>query len=348
MKKKNTPITIEPDDSVISLANPTITIEVFALGTKMFGTSLNHLKRLVHGFAVNGRNLLFVGEPGTGKELLAEIYAEASNKTLHPFNCAGVSEESAASALFGHIKGAYTGAIEGREGLFPQDGFIFLDEMGAATPNVQAQLLRVLETGDYSPLGSDEKKRINDAVVCAATSEPGNIRRDLRDRFITLYLPTLRERRGDIPELVKMLLADKIKFISCQALNLLKQHDWPGNIRELGKVLQVAVDLASFDRSDTIRTNHLPTLGSSDSVDESRKRNVSKSKSEAIILPRETFFKQPETRDLNIKKFWADPETFKKEFYSYFNGYTATELNNLYRRAKYTTLRDGLKRSKKA
>jgi len=339
----------------LEITDPPATLKASGLELcELAGHSMEGLGRLVTDFAKNDRNLLFVGEPGTGKELLADIFSKSSERHKHSFNCAGMSENVAKSALFGHVKEAFTGATKSREGLFEKakNGFIFLDELGASNlGDFQAQLLRVLETGDYLPLGDDEVKHIMNVSVCSATSEPQNIRQDLRDRFITLYIPPLRTRPGDISKLLKTLWGkenvDDINYVSGEALKLLKHHLWPGNVRELRKTIQVAIDLARFDGSDTIRLPHLPTING-DKTDNSRKFKISVLKSGgAPPLPRDDFFRPFATLTSTKEQFWADPESYKNEFYDHYYGWTPTELHKLYPKGKRETFRDGLARDKR-
>ena len=338
---KKTPIKIIVNRTAHTLSSPTVTLKVLSLNTRMVGKSLSELKWLVNGFAVNRRQLLFTGEPGTGKELLAEIYAESIGKELFPLNCAGMSESTAISKLFGHEKGSFTGATQARSGMFSKTGVIFLDELGAASDDFKAMLLRVLENGDYAPLGSDKNKKISkDTIVCAATNEPDNIRQDLRDRFTTLNVPPLRARMGDIPELVKELSPKEISFISNDALKILTKHNWPGNVRELRHTMQIATDLALFDGKDTIRVQHLVTL-SGEVADSSRKWKISSLKAKAIVFPRREFFKPFVTPISARVQFWDEPGGYKKKFYQYFSsqGYTPDSLHKRFRTLSVNTIK---------
>jgi len=322
------------------------------LETVAAGNSINNLKKLVYSFAEFGRNLLFVGEPGSGKEVFSDIYAEGCKREKYPLNCVGLTDSTATSALFGHKKGSFTGALEDRDGLFKKankGGMVFLDELGAASPSFKAQLLRVLETGDYLPLGSDKTEKIDDVSVCAATSEPEKIRQDLRDRFITLYIPPLRCREGDIPEIIKKILKDEDKtpkYISNNVLNSLKNHSWPDNIRGLQKVLQIAVDLANLDGSKIIRSYHLPLLSNS-TTDKSKRIEISTLAGRAEVIPRNSFFKPFHSIE-DVNKFWTDPESYKKAFYNYFHsqGLTASKLHKLFPDAAISTLKAGIGRTK--
>jgi len=207
--------------------------------------------------------VLLLGETGTGKELLAKIIHYNSNRKNHLFvaqNCAAIPDTLLQSELFGHVKGAFTGAVRDKKGLFElaDKGTIFLDEIGDTSPALQLGLLRVLQEGEIRPLGSHTTKKV-DARVIAATNKnlqeevkKGNFREDLFYRLsvFPIELPPLRQRKEDIPDLVKHFInkyasriGKKAPGITDQALNHLLNYHFPGNIRELENEIERMVTL---------------------------------------------------------------------------------------------------------
>jgi transcriptional regulator with AAA-type ATPase domain len=188
---------------------------------EIIGASLNNLKSIIETFALQGEKLLFLGGRGTGKELLAKLYKKYSKREKFiPINCAGISDSLLLSELFGHKKGAFTGADSDREGILSKWGeqaVIFLDEIGDASERFQAALLRVLETGDYTRVGEDDPRNIdlNKTRLVAATTKHRGIRSELLDRFICLTIPALSERQSDIPLFLKHFMKNSnIEYIS--------------------------------------------------------------------------------------------------------------------------------------
>jgi two-component system response regulator HydG len=203
--------------------------------------------------------VLILGETGTGKGLLARALHNESRRADAPFvvvNCAAIPETLLESELFGHVRGAFTGAAADRAGLFEQAnrGTLFLDEIAEMTPPLQAKLLRVLETGRLRPVGSDIEKQVDVRVVAATHRslrhrvEQGLFREDLMYRLdvVSVELPPLRERVDDLPKLVKKFAHDararnpeapQLK-ISAQVMEALTRYAWPGNVRELEHVIE--------------------------------------------------------------------------------------------------------------
>ncbi|HEY8346723.1 MAG TPA: sigma 54-interacting transcriptional regulator [Symbiobacteriaceae bacterium] len=207
--------------------------------------------------------ILIRGESGTGKELVAEAIHLASPRARGPFvrlNCAAIPPTLVESELFGHEKGAFTGATRRRLGKFElaNGGTIFLDEIGALDLTLQAKLLRVLQNREVERVGGDEPIPIDVRVIAATNANleemvaRGQFREDLYYRLnvIGIYLPPLRERRGDIPLLVEHFIAKlnqrlgkKVQGITPEALRLMTAYDWPGNVRQLENVVERAVTL---------------------------------------------------------------------------------------------------------
>lgn len=215
-------------------------------------------------------SVLIEGESGTGKELLARAIHENSrrrNRAFKPINCAGLTESLLESELFGHAKGAFTGAAADRKGLFEiaDKGTLFLDEIGDMPLNMQAKLLRVLEDGIVTPVGSN-KAIVVDVRVISATNhdlaklvEKKQFRQDLyfRIKGVSITLPMLRERAEDIPVLIDYFLNEsaaeigsEVKGITDSALSILKSYDWPGNIRQLRNCIRTMVVMCDRDKLD--------------------------------------------------------------------------------------------------
>src|SRR5688572_21562286 len=211
----------------------------------------------------NGRVLIF-GENGTGKELVARTVHALSRRRNQPFievNCAAIPEELIESELFGHVKGAFTGAVADRKGRFEaaHTGTIFLDEIGDMSMKTQAKVLRVLQEQVTEPVGSTTRVQV-DVRVLAATNKDlqaeirgGRFREDLYFRLnvIPIFVPPLRERAEDIPLLVEHFIADfaleygkSAKTVTPAAMARLKMYRWPGNIRELRNVIERVVIMA--------------------------------------------------------------------------------------------------------
>jgi len=201
------------------------------------------------------------GESGTGKELIAKATHLASARKERPFvaiNCAALPETLLESELFGHEKGAFTGAIRSTKGLFTQahEGTVFLDEIGDMPASTQAKVLRVLQERQFYPLGSEKPVAVDVRVIVATKKEleeevkNGSFREDLffRIHVIPIYLPPLRERKEDVPHLVDSFLKKfgsqmkkEIQGLTPQAMQRVMLYDWPGNVRELENAMEYAV-----------------------------------------------------------------------------------------------------------
>ncbi len=220
--------------------------------------------KLIGLLAENQATVLVTGETGTGKERIARAIHFNSPQAADPFiavNCTALAETLLESELFGHVKGAFTGAVESRKGYFELagDGTIFLDEIGDSGPEFQAKLLRVLEKQEFYPVGG-ERPRHTKARVIASTQDPleelvraERFRQDLyfRLKVVEIRVPTLQERKVDIRYLTEHFLAKisrelhkEIRGLSDRAMGLLEEYAWPGNVRELENVLTRAVVLA--------------------------------------------------------------------------------------------------------
>ncbi len=217
-------------------------------------------------------SVLIEGESGTGKEGVAALIHERSDRAKAPFvrvNCAALPENLLESELFGHVRGAFTGAVKDRQGRFEaaDGGTILLDEIGEIPLPVQAKLLRVLQSGEFERVGESRTRRVDVRVIAAtnrdleAAMKERAFREDLFYRVagIRLYLPPLRERPADVPLLVQHYVERFAKGtpveVSPEALRALRAYRWPGNVRELVNVVERAVVLA---RGGRIQTSHLP------------------------------------------------------------------------------------------
>ncbi|NUM76257.1 sigma-54-dependent Fis family transcriptional regulator, partial [candidate division KSB1 bacterium] len=244
---------------------------------EMIGDSpaLQNIRAQISRVAPTNTRVLILGESGTGKELAARAIHESSERASGPFikvNCAAIPEDLIESELFGHEKGAFTGATASREGKFQlaDRGTLFLDEVGDMSLKVQAKVLRVLQEGEFERVGGTKTQRV-DVRVLAATNKNleeevrrGNFREDLwyRLNVVPLVMPALRERRADIPVLIEHFTAlycaengFKRKHFTPETLEKLTQYHWPGNIRELRNTIERLVIMTP---GDTISPADLP------------------------------------------------------------------------------------------
>jgi transcriptional regulator with PAS, ATPase and Fis domain len=219
--------------------------------------------------------VLIQGESGTGKELVAAaIHHEGtrSNKNFVPINCGALPEGLLESELFGHVRGAFTGAIRDKKGRFElaDGGTIFLDEVADLSPAIQVKLLRVLQEGTFERVGGETTVNVNTRVISASNKDlrdevaAGRFREDLFYRLcvVPIELPPLRERRGDIPLLAEHILTNVVEEtgrdqvdMSPKILNIMMEYDWPGNVREMQNALQYALIKC---RGTVIEPEHLP------------------------------------------------------------------------------------------
>jgi DNA-binding NtrC family response regulator len=232
--------------------------------------------RLINMVAPTDSTVLILGETGTGKELVARTLFEKSNRAEMPFvpvNCGALSMNLVESELFGHVKGAFTGADRDHKGLFEvaNGGTLFLDEVGELDKNIQVKLLRFLESGEIRRVGATEPFKTDVRVLCATNRdlrqmiENDEFREDLFFRINTfeIRLPPLRERRSDIPALARHLLSraarrpvDQVTdLLTAEAIDTLLEHDWPGNVREMANVMEHAYIVAG---GEPIQAEHLP------------------------------------------------------------------------------------------
>jgi DNA-binding NtrC family response regulator len=266
---------------------------------------IRSLYRVIEQAAPTAASVLIWGESGTGKELVAQTIHELSPRASFPFvaiNCAAIPETLLESEIFGHEKGAFTGAHDRRTGVFElaHRGTLFLDEIAEMMPATQVKLLRVLQERTFRRLGGRQEQSVDVRVIAATNRDPseavrdGKLREDLfyRLNVFTIDLPPLRERRADIPLLVQTFLNEfntrnnkSVRAVDQEAMYLLERYGWPGNIRELRNVIERATILAE---GDFIEARHLPppvvsrseqtlptvTLSPGTTVDEAERRLI--------------------------------------------------------------------------
>ncbi|RDI53698.1 sigma-54-dependent transcriptional regulator [Flavobacterium glaciei] len=239
---------------------------------EMIGESdaINHIKVMIEKVAQTEARVLITGPNGTGKELVAHQLHEKSERANFPLievNCAAIPSELIESELFGHVKGAFTSAVKDRAGKFEaaDKGTIFLDEIGDMSLSAQAKVLRALQESMITRVGADKDIKVDVRVVAATNKDlkveiaEGRFREDLYHRLavILIKVPALNDRRDDIPMLISHF-ADKIateqgnavKKFSAAAINLLKEYDWTGNIRELRNVVERLIILGGSEISE--------------------------------------------------------------------------------------------------
>ena len=232
-------------------------------------TAISHIKDIIEKVAATDARVLITGPNGTGKELVAHWLHEKSDRVKAPMievNCAAIPSELIESELFGHVKGSFTGANKDRAGKFEaaNGGTIFLDEIGDMSLSAQAKVLRALQESKISRVGSDKDIKVNVRIVAATNKNlkeeisEGRFREDLYHRLavILIKVPALNDRREDIPLLISFF-ANKIakeqgmpeKTFSSQAITLLQEYDWTGNIRELRNVVERLIILGEKEVS---------------------------------------------------------------------------------------------------
>ncbi len=229
---------------------------------------MERVYRRIGKAAASSANVLISGESGTGKELVARAVHYNSDRRAAPFvpvNCTAIPDSLVESELFGHVKGAFTGAKESRAGFFEiaHGGSIFLDEIGDASPNMQAKILRVIQSKEFCKVGSSQVHKVDTRILAATHKdlkqlvEEGSFREDLfyRINVVDIPLPSLAQRGDDLLELITHFLAKFSKAMQRptpdmgdEALQALRRYSWPGNIRELENLIQRLVVILDHDR----------------------------------------------------------------------------------------------------
>ena len=241
------------------------------------GPQMRKVYQIIEQAAPTSASVLIWGESGTGKELVAQTIHQLSPRSHQPFvpiNCAAIPETLLESEIFGHEKGAFTGAFDRREGCFElaDRGTLFLDEIAEMTPATQVKLLRVLQERKFRRLGGRNEQTVDVRVIAATNAVPheaaktGKLREDLfyRLNVFAIELPPLRKRKEDLPLLVQAFLSEfnarnrkSVSALDPAAMRQLEQYNWPGNVRELRNVIERAVILCS---GQFIEPKHLPPL----------------------------------------------------------------------------------------
>jgi DNA-binding NtrC family response regulator len=256
---------------------------------QMVGSSAQMRKvyQTIEQAAPTGASVLIWGESGTGKELVAQTIHQLSPRNQMPFvpiNCAAIPETLLESEIFGHEKGAFTGAFDRREGCFElaDRGTLFLDEIAEMTPPTQVKLLRVLQERRFRRLGGRNEQAVDVRVIAATNAVPadavksGKLREDLfyRLNVFAIELPPLRKRKEDLPLLIQAFLGEfnarnrkAVSALDPAAMRALEQYNWPGNVRELRNVIERAVILCS---GQFIEPKHLPPLVAAPTVEISK------------------------------------------------------------------------------
>ncbi len=265
----------QANDVTVRAGSPRSTVMRELIGP---GPAMSRLQACIDLVATSTAPVLVTGETGVGKELVARAIHARSERRHRPFiavNASAVQEDLFESEVFGHVRGAFTGAAQSRKGLLTEahGGTCLLDEIGDMPMGMQSKLLRVLQFGEVRPVGSDRTHLVDVRVIAAthrdlpALVREGRFREDLYFRLnvLPVFVPPLRERREDIPALAAHFLAQarqrasrsRVESISDEALRVLADAPWPGNIRELASAVERAVVFAA---DDTIRPEHLSAL----------------------------------------------------------------------------------------
>ncbi len=266
-------------------------LDAFTPDTNLIGQSrgISQVRSLIDQIADSTAPVLICGESGTGKELVARALHMRSNRRDKPFlaiNCAAMSEQLIDSELFGHERGAFTGAVASHKGLFEaaDGGVLFLDEIGDVPLQTQVRLLRALQEGEVRPVGATRSRIVDVRVLCATNVDleramrEGKFREDLYYRVSTfrVSLPPLRDRRDDVP-LIAQYLLDKtqrrsgrqVRRFGDEALGAMVAYDWPGNVRELNNAVEHAATLCV---GEAIEVEHLPSFVTSGAAARGQRR----------------------------------------------------------------------------
>jgi DNA-binding NtrC family response regulator len=239
--------------------------------------SIRKVYQIVEQAAPTSASVLIWGESGTGKELVAKTIHQLSPRAQQPFvpiNCAAIPETLLESEIFGHEKGAFTGASDRREGCFElaDRGTLFLDEIAEMTPATQVKLLRVLQEQTFRRLGGRTEQTVDVRVIAATNVNPqeaarsGKLREDLfyRLNVFSIELPPLRQRKEDLPLLIQSFITEfntrnnkRVSAVDPEAMRVLEQYAWPGNVRELRNVIERAVIISA---GEFLESKHLPPL----------------------------------------------------------------------------------------
>jgi transcriptional regulator with PAS, ATPase and Fis domain len=319
-------------------------IEEFQIKFGIIGKSkeIKDLVDITMQVAQSDISILITGDSGVGKEVFARAihnYSRRSNKELVSVNCGAIPEGILESELFGHKKGSFTGAIEDRKGYFEiaDGGTLFLDEIAEMPPTTQVKLLRVLETQEFIRIGGETVTKVDVRIIAATNKDlqkevdSKKFRNDLyfRLKAVSLNIPPLRNRRGDIPEFISFFIKNystgnsiPLPTLTKEAIAMLQNYNWPGNIRELKNVVETATTLSKTGILDV--ESFLPLLTVENSGDESRNLPVH------VNRPMESLDREFIYRALiEIKKDLMDLKLFAEKNQNEFNNIPENEGNEI-------------------
>lgn len=279
---------------------------------------MKSIYQLITDLSETASTVLIYGESGTGKEVVAGALHASSNRSTKPFvkvNCAALSEDILESELFGHVKGAFTGAVQDRVGRFEaaDGGSILLDEIGDISPRLQLRLLRVLQSGEFERVGDSTSRKVNVRVIAAtnqdlqAKIQQGEFRQDLYYRLnvIQIVVPSLRERKEDIPLLVEHFcvkfnasMKKEIIGLTPEAMDKMMRYYWPGNVRELENCMERAFIVC---HDEYIGLSHLPDELLSDRISIPQ-INTTPAHYKEIIVDKHTILDTLRQTDWNVAK----------------------------------------------
>ena len=303
----------------------------------MIGTSpkMKEVFKKIMQIAPTKATVSIYGESGTGKELVARAVHLYSKRARAPFiaiNCAAIPETLLEDELFGHVKGAFTGATGSKEGLFAQadKGTLFMDEVGEMSASMQAKLLRVLETGEFRPVGGERIKKTDIRLIVAtkrdlkAMVDKGEFREDLyyRIHVVPIYMPPLRERKEDIVPLTSYFfekfvqkMEKDIRGMEEEVLDAFKEYDWPGNVRELENMMEYLVAMCPNDFIDVSLLENTPLA---EIKVKSSIKPLREAKDEFIKAYLEELFQRTKG---NISKAAQQAGYYRSDFYKLFKKY---------------------------
>lgn len=303
IKKTVKRINIKRENS--NLKNKLLSDEFETMGVIGTEENMQKLFYVVNRIAPSKANVLLTGESGVGKDEFAKLIHKKSLQKDHNFialNCGAIPPNLIESELFGHEKGSFTGAYQQKKGKFElaHGGTLFLDEIGDLPLEMQVKFLRVLQERQFYRIGSENSINVDVRIIAATNKdlmdeiEKGNFREDLYYRLnvVNIHIPPLRERKEDIPLLAEKFLLEfseiynkKIKYLDFEAMEMLMNYFWRGNIRELRNVIERSV-LVCNDKEEILLKTHLPIeiSGISNSVNDEDKKNMTLSQYEKIII----------------------------------------------------------------
>ncbi|MGO9613344.1 MAG: sigma-54-dependent transcriptional regulator [Dissulfurispiraceae bacterium] len=306
------------------------------------------LRQQIDMAAVSNTRVLIMGESGTGKELVARQMHEKSQRQKGPFvevNCAAIPQELIESELFGHEKGAFTGATERKVGKFElaHEGTLFLDEVGDMTLQTQAKVLRVIENQIFQRVGGGRDIKVDVRIIAATNKDlpeevkKGNFREDLYFRLnvIPIVVPTLRERRNDIHQLVRYIVEKfawengvRMKEISADVIKMFQEYDWPGNIRELKNAVERLMIMVPSDKISKMDVVALGMLTPGQVFKEYDYFSYKTLKDARDAFERDFIMKKLQENDWNISKTSSNIDIERSNLHKKIRAYGIKEPSN--------------------